>query len=61
MNRKYWETMAPKYDDEIFDVLRNDSSGKIVAAIENISSKKKTVIDIGCAIGKMDSPVGGSI
>ncbi len=52
MNRKYWETMAPKYDDEIFDVLRNDSSGKIVAAIEKISSKKKTVIDIGCAIGK---------
>ncbi len=52
MNRKYWETMAPKYDDEIFDVLRNDSSGKIVTAIEKISSKKKSVIDIGCAIGK---------
>ena len=22
MNRKYWETMAPKYDDEIFDAKR---------------------------------------
>ena len=52
MNRKYWETMAPKYDDEIFDVLRNDTSGRIVEAIEKISGKKKSVIDIGCAIGK---------
>ena len=52
MNKKYWETIAPKYDEEIFDVLQNDKSGKIVAAIEKIASKEKTVIDIGCAIGK---------
>jgi len=52
MDRKYWETIAPKYEDEIFDVLRNDKSGKIVAAIEKVASKDKTVIDIGCAVGK---------
>ncbi len=52
MNRNYWETMAPKYDDEIFDVLKNDKSGKIVAAIEQAANKNKTVIDIGCAVGK---------
>lgn len=52
MDRKYWETMAPKYDDEIFDVLRNDTSGLIVKAIEEMSSPDKSVIDIGCAIGK---------
>lgn len=52
MDKKYWETIAPKYDEEIFDVLHNDKSGKIVAALMKIASKEKTVIDIGCAVGK---------
>lgn len=52
MDKKYWESIAPRYDEEIFDVFRNDKSGKIVAAIEEIASKEKSVIDIGCAIGK---------
>ena len=52
MDRKYWETIAPKYEEEIFDVLHNDKSGKIVAAIKQIASKEKSVIDIGCAVGK---------
>ncbi len=52
MDRKYWETIAPKYETEIFDVLRNDTSGSIVAAIEEMASPDKTVIDIGCAVGK---------
>ena len=47
MDKKYWETIAPKYDDEIFDVLHNDKSGKIVTALMEIASKEKTVIDIG--------------
>lgn len=52
MDRKYWETIAPKYETEIFDVLRNDASGIIVSAIEEIASPQKTVIDLGCAVGK---------
>ncbi|MEO7308729.1 MAG: class I SAM-dependent methyltransferase [Ferruginibacter sp.] len=52
MDRKYWETIAPTYDTEIFDVLQNDTSGSIVAAVEEMASPDKTVIDIGCAIGK---------
>ncbi len=52
MDRKYWETIAPSYDAEIFDVLQNDKSGNIIAAIEDMASPEKTVIDIGCAIGK---------
>lgn len=52
MDRKYWEKIAPDYNDEIFDVLKNDSNGHIVSAIEKVASKNKTVIDIGCAIGK---------
>lgn len=52
MDRKYWETIAPKYNEEIFDVLHNDTSGSIVTAIEEMASPYKTMIDIGCAIGK---------
>jgi 2-polyprenyl-3-methyl-5-hydroxy-6-metoxy-1,4-benzoquinol methylase len=52
MDRNYWEKIAPDYNEEIFDVLRNDSKGLIVSSIRKVSSKNKTVIDIGCAIGK---------
>ena len=52
MDRKYWEKIAPEYNEEIFDVLKNDSKKIIVSAIKKVSSKNKTVIDIGCAIGK---------
>ena len=52
MDRSYWEKIAPAYNDEIFDVLKNDSKGLIVSVIKKLSSKNKTVIDIGCAIGK---------
>lgn len=52
MKRSYWEETAPLYDDEIFDVLQNDKKALIRSVIEKNASKKKTVMDIGCAIGK---------
>lgn len=52
MERKYWEKMAPSYNDEIFDVLRNDKKALIRAEIRKHAARDKTVIDIGCAIGK---------
>lgn len=52
MKRTYWEKIAPSYADEIFDVLHNDKKALIRSVIKKYSSKKKTVIDIGCAIGK---------
>jgi len=52
MKRSYWEKMAPSYDEEIFDVLENDKKKIISTCIKELASKRKTVIDIGCAIGK---------
>ena len=52
MDRTYWEKIAPDYNNEIFDVLKNDSKGLIVSAIKKLAAKNKIVIDIGCAIGK---------
>ena len=52
MDRKYWEKIAPEYNNEIFDVLNNDRKRVIISAIKKVASKNKTVVDIGCAIGK---------
>lgn len=52
MDRTYWEKIAPEYNTEIFDVLQNDKKGIILSAIKRLASKEKTVMDIGCAIGK---------
>ena len=52
MDRKYWEKIAPQYSEEIFDVLANDKKRIISKTIKKFASKRKTVIDIGCAIGK---------
>ena len=52
MKRSYWEKIAPSYSEEIFDVLHNDKKALICSVIKKYASKKKTVIDIGCAIGK---------
>ena len=64
MEKGYWEKIAPSYETEIFDVLKNDKSGKIVKAILSFAGPKKTVIDIGCAVGKwmpILAPVFGKV
>lgn len=52
MKRNYWEKIAPAYNEEIFDVLEQDKKALIRTAISRYASRSKTVIDIGCAIGK---------
>jgi 2-polyprenyl-3-methyl-5-hydroxy-6-metoxy-1,4-benzoquinol methylase len=52
MDRNYWEKIALNYNDEIFDVFQNDKSGIIRSAINEYASPDKTVMDIGCAVGK---------
>ncbi len=52
MKRSYWEKIAPSYGEEIFDVLQNDKKALICKVIKKYASLQKTVMDIGCAIGK---------
>jgi 2-polyprenyl-3-methyl-5-hydroxy-6-metoxy-1,4-benzoquinol methylase len=52
MDRSYWERIAHSYNEEIFDVFRNDKAGIINSAIRAHHSPTKTVIDVGCAVGK---------
>lgn len=52
MERKYWEQIAPAYNEEIFDVLKNDKKAIIRSAIRKVAAPHKTALDAGCAIGK---------
>jgi 2-polyprenyl-3-methyl-5-hydroxy-6-metoxy-1,4-benzoquinol methylase len=64
MEKNYWEKIAPSYETEIFDVLKNDTSGKIVKSILSFADPKKSIIDIGCAVGKwmpVLAPVFGKV
>lgn len=52
MKRAYWEKMAPSYQEEIFDVLKEDKKALIRKAIKKYARPEQTIIDIGCAVGK---------
>jgi 2-polyprenyl-3-methyl-5-hydroxy-6-metoxy-1,4-benzoquinol methylase len=52
MKRSYWENIAPEYDDEIFDVRAQDKKGLITKEINKIAGTDKSIVDIGCAVGK---------
>ncbi len=51
MDRKYWEDVALVHDEKIFDVFSNDAEQVIHKNIIKYSSRKKTAMDLGCAIG----------
>ncbi|HMR91449.1 MAG TPA: class I SAM-dependent methyltransferase [Chitinophagaceae bacterium] len=52
MNKSYWEKIAASYDEEIFDVLQQDRKGIIRKEIKKQAKQYRSVIDIGCAVGK---------
>src|SRR5687768_5788881 len=51
MDKKYWDEVALEHDEKIFDVFSNDIDKTIEASIKKYSSRDKTVMDLGCAIG----------
>ncbi len=52
MDKNYWENISKNYNSEIFDVLKSDKSRIIASWINEVSSTKKTIGDVGCGIGK---------
>lgn len=52
MDKTYWDRISPDYDSEIFDVLKSDKSGIIKSWLTGVASKRKTIGDVGCGIGK---------
>jgi 2-polyprenyl-3-methyl-5-hydroxy-6-metoxy-1,4-benzoquinol methylase len=51
MDKKYWDEVALEHDEKIFDVFSNDLEKTIQSSIKKYSSREKSVMDLGCAIG----------
>lgn len=50
--RNHWDTIAPSYNDEIFDVFQSDKYGKLKKYLRRYAHPSKTAIDFGCGTGK---------
>lgn len=50
-DRRYWDRMARRWDDEIFNSLRHDRFGVIRQEIERSSRGARAVADFGCGTG----------
>ena len=52
MNREYWDRQADRWDDQIFDSLREDLRGVIKRAIRAAARRQHdAVLDFGCGVG----------
>ncbi len=53
MNEKaHWDTIAPTYNDDIFDVFKNDKNGKLPLYFKKHGNVNHHAIDFGCGNGK---------
>jgi SAM-dependent methyltransferase len=50
--KKRWNEIAPTYNDEIFDVFRNDKLKKLPRTFKKHANEQHTAIDFGCGNGK---------
>ena len=56
MDRSYWDRLAPTYDEEVLSSFDADLLGIIGQRLDEISGPKKTVLDLGCGVGKYLQP-----
>jgi SAM-dependent methyltransferase len=50
--KKHWDTIAPSYNDEIFDVFKSDKNGRLPIYFKKHGNKNHHAIDFGCGNGK---------
>ncbi len=50
-DRKYWDRMAARWDDEIFNTLHHDKFRVIAGEIERSSRRARLAADFGCGTG----------
>jgi SAM-dependent methyltransferase len=48
----HWNRIANNYDNEIFNVFKNDKKNKLKKFIRKYANKNNTAIDFGCGVGK---------
>lgn len=50
--KTHWDTIAPTYNDEIFDVFKSDKNGRLPIYFKKHGNKSHHAIDFGCGNGK---------
>src|SRR5258708_5682683 len=50
-DKHQWNSVAEKYEDEIFSVFKNDKGKKIEHYLKKNANKNHIAIDFGCGIG----------
>lgn len=50
--QKHWNTIAPKYEDEIFDVFKSDKRKILPRYFKKHANNKHQAVDFGCGVGK---------
>ncbi len=50
--KKHWDKIASRYNEEIFDVFHNDKKKKLMRYFKKHGSQTKVAIDLGCGNGK---------
>jgi SAM-dependent methyltransferase len=49
---RHWNAIAPRYNEEIFDVFKTDKKKKLKRYVEKHANARHTAIDFGCGTGK---------
>jgi SAM-dependent methyltransferase len=49
---QHWNSIAETYDDQIFNVFKNDKKKKLKKHVSKFANGKNTAIDFGCGTGK---------
>lgn len=52
MDKAYWNRIGEGYNDEIFDVYREDRAGLLKKRLKKYANKNHFAIDFGCGTGK---------
>lgn len=50
-DKKHWDNIAEKYEDEILNVFKASRDQKLASYLKRHGGKKKVAIDFGCGIG----------
>src|SRR3954465_12465675 len=48
----HWDTVAPVYDSEVFDVYKSDKKGVLKKKVQSYKDLSHRAIDFGCGMGK---------
>ena len=52
MDRRYWDQLAERYDEQIFSSFEADRTGILSRCLDHFADPRKTAMDLGCGVGK---------